>query len=306
MGSILKGVAVVLSLLLLFLLGGLSCAQIGIRQERPAMPDAAELLALSRESDRPIRLSWIKTATQSDPDSTIVHPVFVLEWSDGRTLLVDTGMSAEAAMAFGRPAELVLGSDPTVVGRSVDVALGSARGRLAGLVFTHLHTDHTQGIELLCSDGSPTLDVYMPPAQYERANYTTNMGLEPIESAPCARRVTIADEGLARFPGLGGVGGVRAAGHTPGSQMIVAWVGREDPRAYVFAGDVVFDYSQIAEDRPKPLVYRVLITPEADEQLGEVRRWLDALEKKHGFLVVPSHDLARIESLALPDFATPR
>lgn len=297
--SLIRAVTGIMLVFLLSLLAGFTYAHFSIRGERPMMPPVEAILALEHEADRPIRLRWINTASQRDPEGGIVHSAFVLEWEDGRSLLVDTGMSAEAAVEFGRPAELLLGSDPTVVGRPIDDALGGARERLAGLVFTHLHTDHTQGIELLCPPGASEFNVYMTLAQLERPNYTTRTGLEPVENASCANPVPLVDEGLARLTGFPGVRVIRAAGHTPGSQLIVFWVGEQDPMGYVLAGDVVFSFDQIAEDRPKPLIYRVMITPEADVQLGEVRRWLHTLSRDHGLVVVPSHDIGHIESLGL-------
>lgn len=290
-------------LLLLFALGNLLVAHVTIRQERPAMPDIADVLALAGEADRPVRLTYVNTSTQRDPDgSVLIHPVFVVEWSDGRTLLVDTGMDGEAALAFGVPAEWLLGSDPVVVHRTIDRALGDTRDRVAGLVFTHLHSDHTQGIGLLCDQSSKAIDVFMPPAQFDRPNYTTGMGLEPVEDAVCAKRLVIGDDGLARLPGFNGVGVVRAAGHTPGSQLIVLWVGEVNPRGYVLAGDVVFEFEQIERDTPKPLVYRLLITPEADGQLQIVRRYLRTLLREHGMTVIPSHDYAHLKATGLSEF----
>jgi glyoxylase-like metal-dependent hydrolase (beta-lactamase superfamily II) len=304
MRSLIKAVSGISAVFLLATLAGFTYAHLSIRGERPMLPEIEDVLALRHELDRPVRLSWIKTASQRDPTGAIVHSVFVLEWEDGRTLLIDTGMSAEAAVEFGQPAEWALGSDPTQVGRSIDEALASARDRVVGLVFTHLHTDHTQGIELLCPSGAGPVDVFMSRAQLERPNYTTRMGLEPVQKAPCAKLVPLADEGLTPLPDLPGVGVIRAAGHTPGSQLIVAWVGKGKPQGYVFAGDAVFAFDQIEEDRPKPLVYRVMITPEADMQLGEVRRWLRVIARDHDLVVVPSHDLAHIESLELEEFFT--
>jgi glyoxylase-like metal-dependent hydrolase (beta-lactamase superfamily II) len=99
------------------------------------------------------------------------------------------------------------------------------------------------------------------------------------------------------------VGVVRVAGHTPGSQVVVAFVGADPPRGYVFAGDVVFEMANLLADRPKPLAYRLFITPEAEAQIGPARRWLRDLETHHGLTVVPSHDLAHLEGLSLPRYA---
>jgi glyoxylase-like metal-dependent hydrolase (beta-lactamase superfamily II) len=210
-------------------------------------------------------------------------------------------MDAEAARQFGRPMELLLGAEPVEVGRSVSAALGPARDRVAGIVFTHLHVDHTEGIALLCAGGAPPLPVYMTPAQLERPNYTTRPGLAQVREAPCVGIETLPDAGIGMVLGLPGVGVIRVAGHTPGSQVVVAWVGKP-ARGYVLAGDVVFEMARIRDDQPKPLAYRLLITPESEEQLKRVRRWLRSLEVEESFTIIPSHDQANIEAVGIPEF----
>lgn len=303
---ILRIVLAAFALLVVGLGLALGWAHRGIRSENPALPDATEVLALAEPADRPILLSWIETARQCTPgaagEACIVHPVFVLQWADGRLLLVDAGMEADAARAFGAPMETLLGSDPTVPGRALAAALGSSRDRVAGLVFTHLHNDHTQGIAGLCPSGARTLPVFQTPGQSERGNYTISIGRSQLEAAPCAAPAALPDEGLGHLPGLPGVGVVRAAGHTPGSQMVVAWVGAERPRGYVLAGDVVFAKADIDENRPKELAYRLLVTPENEAQLFRVRAWLGNLESRHGFTAIPSHDRSHLLGLDLPRF----
>lgn len=300
--------AVLLVLLLLVVAAVLGWAHWKIRSENPPLPDFAALRAMADAADRPVRLRWIKTASQLTPgmddwddDLRIVHPVFVLEWADGRLLLVDAGMDAAAARRFGRPMELVLGAEPMEIGRSVSEALGAARRRVAGIVFTHLHVDHTEGISLLCEKGDPALSVYMTPAQLERPNHTTRPGLKQVRGASCVRVVTLPDAGIGLLPGFPGVGVIRVAGHTPGSQVVVAWVGKP-ARGYVLAGDVSFEMANIRDDEPKPLAYRLFITPESDEQLGKVRRWLRSLEMEQSFTIIPSHDQGNIEALEIPEF----
>lgn len=299
---LLRGVALALVLGVAALALALGCAHRGIRAENPPLPAIPAVLELATQPDRPVRLSWIETASQRDPSgAVIVHPVFVLEWRDGRILLVDAGMDAEAARAFGKPMEWLLGADPARPGRAVEVALAGARERVGGIVFTHLHQDHTQGLAGLCASSPRELRVFVTPAQVERANYTTAPGLAQLRGAGCAHEEPLADSGLAEVEGFGGVRVVRTAGHTPGSQVVVAWVGAE-PRGYVLAGDAVFEASAIAEDRPKPAAYRWLVTPENEAQLARVRAWLAQLGAAHGFVLLPSHDRAQLEASALPRF----
>lgn len=307
MFRLLAAVGVLLVVVLLVLAGTLAWAHRGIRRENPPLPDFAALRAMADAGNRPVRLRWINTASQLTPgvdDSgdaqRIVHPVFVLEWEDGRILLVDAGMSADAARQFGRPMELLMGAEPVEVGRSVSAALGAARSRVVGITFTHLHVDHTEGIASLCKNGAPPLSVFMTPAQLERPNHTTRPGLAQIREAPCGRIVTLPDTGIGMLP-LPGVGVVRVAGHTPGSQVVVVWVGNP-ARGYVLAGDVTFAMADIRDDRGKPLAYRLLITPESEEQLAKVRPWLRTLAVEHSFTIIPSHDQGNIEALGIPEF----
>ena len=88
-----------------------------------------------------------------------------------------------------------------------------------------------------------------------------------------------------------------AAGHTPGSQMLL--VALQEPgglRRIAFAGDAVNAVDGARLDVPKPLLYRLLIVPEDDARLGAVRRFLGHLEQA-GFAVVPSHDLLHLRTL---------
>jgi glyoxylase-like metal-dependent hydrolase (beta-lactamase superfamily II) len=103
------------------------------------------------------------------------------------------------------------------------------------------------------------------------------------------------------LPDLPGVGVIRVSGHTPGSQVVVAWVGNP-ARGTVLAGDAVFEMASILDDRPKPLVYRLLITPESEEQLAKVRGWLRSLAVDESFTIIPSHDQGNIEALGIPEF----
>lgn len=302
--------------LLLLAAGGLGAAHCGMRGLGGPLPrtlagldaeDAPQTVRVAETARQvmPRRLV-LDPARDPSPDAPyeMAHPAFLLRWADGRRLLVDTGMEPEAAVAFGRPLELV-GAEPTAPRGSAAAQLPEiAEGRL-GVLLTHLHTDHTGGLAALCAArGGAPIELFQTPAQASRRNYTTRPGAAAVAEAPCVRTTLLADEPLAPVPGFPGVGVIWAAGHTPGSQVVIAALrgAQGDVRRIAFTGDVANAVDGIRHDVPKPLLYRLLVVPEHEARLAEVRRFLRHLEET-GVLLAPAHDGLHLRSLGLP-FAT--
>ncbi len=280
-----------------------------IDRERAPLPDDATLdrFAIARESDLPVRLRWIDTASQPMPRSAVLdpdgdpspgepyvmsHPAFVLEWADGRMLLIDAGMQREAALDFGGPLEALGGAEPIVPHRSTAEVLGPTVDRVRGIVFTHLHTDHVEGVLGLCTPArTGTLQTFMTTAQAERSNHTTRPGIALLDQAKCVERVRLPETTLREVPGFPGVAVIDAGGHTPGSQIVLARVnGGDGERLYAFAGDTVNHLDGVRHDVAKPYLYRLLLVPESDERQTELRRFLAGLERSRGYVVLVSHD----------------
>ena len=287
----------------------LAPAHLEIRELDPDPPPVATLLALDDLVDRPVRLAWMETARQASfapPPRILSHSSFALEWSDGRLLLVDLGMSAEGAREFSAPFE-ALGASPVETFGSVGEQLGRAAERVAGVVLTHLHIDHVEGARSLCDarSGAP-LPVFQVRAQAERTNYTTRGAAELVDDVGCLNRTIVPEGNASAVPGFPGVALIHAAGHTPGSQMLAASLaGPDGPRRVLFTGDVVNDIDSARLGRPKPLIYRLLIVPEADGQLSRIRRFLAGLEREHGFTLAVAHDGDHLASLGLPGVSQP-
>ena len=181
-----------------------------IRSIRPPLPALADVVAPSDVdmSAWPIRIRYINTASQPMPRGLVLasskdptperayvlsHVSFALEWADGRLFLIDTGMPRDTAIAFGKPSE-VLGAEVTRAHGSVSEQIGREVRQLAGVAFTHLHTDHTSGLADLCSQlPGQQLMVFQAPLQFERVNYTTSPGREHLANASCAMRHRLRD-----------------------------------------------------------------------------------------------------------------
>lgn len=266
-------------------------AHLEMRSLDPPLPTAEDLGAIGApHRDGPVRIRFVNTSTQRTPEERDgAHPGFLLEWTDGRALLIDVGMERAAALEFGKPLEW-LGAAPPVAHGSVGEQLGPAAVAIRAVAFTHLHHDHTGGMAELCEAAGHELPVLQTPEQHDRLNFGTRLGLDALEAASCERRVRIGDgEGRSHhpLPGFPGVYAIPAAGHTPGSTIYAARVGAT---LWILSGDVTNSKPNLLRDVPKPLAYSLLIVPEHRERLGRLRRWLAGLDGAPDTVVLPSHD----------------
>jgi glyoxylase-like metal-dependent hydrolase (beta-lactamase superfamily II) len=322
----LKRIALALAGLVALLIVAAAVVLVGahraVRRETAPLPQHDAIAAVAGVGqivdDAPTRVSVINTASQPMPRASVLdagrdphgeqpyvmsHPSFVLKWKDGRMLLVDAGMTEAGARAFGTPLEWLGGADPLVPHRSAAAALGGAAGRVRAVVFTHLHTDHVGGISELCARVN-TLNVPMTTAQAERINYTTRPGLEELEEAACVRVERVSGGPLFPVSGFPGVFLIDAGGHTPGSQIVLAFTQDGDGRAhrYAFTGDIVNNIDGINYDVPKPLLYRLLVVPESEERQHELRLFLKRLRDEAGFELLVSHDQRAIEASGVSEW----
>ncbi|MEO8603420.1 MAG: MBL fold metallo-hydrolase [bacterium] len=302
--------------------GGLIWAHLSIRQERAPLPTFEAIRAAGAAGgDLPVQLSIVNTASQPMPRGGVLdagadphpqapyvmsHPSFVLQWADGRRLLVDVGMTPEQAVEFGKPIEM-LGGQPTVPHGAVAEQLGEATRQVQGVVFTHMHTDHVGGIGALCTALGRPLPAFMTEAQAQRPNYTTRPGLKALQEASCVQPVGLGNAPLKPVPGFPGVEVIDAGGHTPGSEIILATVqGVDGMHHYAFTGDTVNNLDGILADVPKPLLYRTLLVPEDGTRQGELRVFLKHLQDDLGYTLLVSHDQLALEASGVPAFERER
>jgi len=140
--------------------------------------------------------------------------------------------------------------------------LGGARSSVGGIIFTHIHSDHTGGILDLCAGRATPLPVFMTEAAATRSNYTTRPGLDYIAHSGCARIERVTGGPAFTVPGFPGVRVIAAGGHTPCRQIVVADVPDADgSRRYVFTGDIANHSDGIEANIPKPFLYSLLVVP---------------------------------------------
>lgn len=316
MRSVLLGIAAVLLAVLLLALLLLGRAHLQIRALHPALPQAAALLAPASDPDGPRGVYVIDTARQPMPRSAVLEPsldpnptapyvmthaAFVLVWPDGRLFLIDAGMDREAALAFGAPLERFAGAAPMEPLRSVADQLGPAAARVRGIAFTHLHPDHTEGLAGLCDAIDTTIPVFQTPGQHGAGNYTTRAGRAQLAAARCARPTLLPDEPLAAIPGFPGLFAIAAAGHTPGSQMLVARIRRGGAEElWIFTGDVVNQRDGVVHDVPKPWLYSLLVVPEDPAQLARLRHFLADLTRDPRVHLAIAHDASGLAASGAP------
>jgi glyoxylase-like metal-dependent hydrolase (beta-lactamase superfamily II) len=309
---VLLGLVALLGLLLAVAGAGVTWAHLAIRRERAPLPELDAVQGAAVNDAGPVRVAMINTASQPMPRSGVLdsgrdptpgepyvmsHAAFVLEWPDGRLLLVDAGMTRDAAIAFGGTVEMLGGAEPMQALASTAERLGAAANRVQGIVFTHLHTDHVDGIAALCARAGHPIRVFMTEAQDERPNYTTRPGRRMIEEAPCARVERLSGGPLLPLPGFPGVAVIAAGGHTPGSQIVLAaTTGADGARRYAFTGDIVNNIDGITHNIPKPFLYRSLVVPEDEERQQELRLFLRRVQQQAGFTLLVTHDQRQLES----------
>ncbi len=283
-------VALVIGGLLFFLAPG----HFQIRGIDPPLPAASELFETLAVDDGPVQVQFLNTASQALPDQTsMAYPGFVLTWNDGRRFMIDAGMERDAAIAFGKPLEWLLGAEAARPLGSVGEQMGSRSGEVGAVAFTHLHSDHTGGIRSLCAGRNSDLVLYQTPLQAEERNHTTDMGYALISEAGCARASVLGDAPLYRTAEYPGLVAVAAGGHTPGSTIFLAEVGGH---RWVFSGDITNSRSELENDIPKHFLYSLLIVPESPDRQAALRAWLRDLDRDPGTTVVVSHDLDALEA----------
>jgi glyoxylase-like metal-dependent hydrolase (beta-lactamase superfamily II) len=270
-------------------------AHIQVRSVTPELPCQDDLLAL-RGAQAPINVSYVLTSSQLLTRGQISHISVLVEWENGDLFVIDTGMSEEQAADF---ANLLKKMDSSAgeltINGTISSLLGSKIRDVVGVGFTHLHIDHTQGLENFCQARGQGAVVLQTPSQKTLHNFNTTEGATIIKDScleALAFSSSIGDQLLIseRFPGMAVF---QLGGHTPGSTL---WAVALGDKVLLFSGDTTNDKDSIEHNKAKPMFYSYLIVPENIKRTAELRIWLKELNQSSKFSVVVSHDLSNAQA----------
>ncbi|MEQ9520308.1 MAG: MBL fold metallo-hydrolase [Parvibaculum sp.] len=292
MGWIIKALAALVSLALIALAVYLIPPHVQVRGVEPTLPSADDLRALNDVPGGPIAIRYLVNATQPALGRNLSHTSIIVEWVDGNLFVIDAGMDEAQATEF---ADLIKtiggGGEATFVGTIAD-QLGDELPRVAGVGFTHLHIDHTQGLTTLCEARGPGAKLLQTDWQRDLHNFNTTEGAgivahsclepSPLSPSPLSGGTILTNDA---FPGLGLIG---LGGHTPGSTLFAVPV---KGHIWLFSGDTTNSMLNLQNNTGKGFIYSNLFVPENTDRTEALRLWLRELKDEADMDVVVSHDL---------------
>jgi glyoxylase-like metal-dependent hydrolase (beta-lactamase superfamily II) len=207
--------------------------------------------------------------------SVQARTVFQVKYDDG-TVMVDAGMDRQVHAFFGRGVD-----EPYDADAATHVQRAVAESRL--IVVTHEHGDHVAGVIGAAN-----------AAQLAAKTILTRTQLQVLTTMPQMPEIRLPPELAARFiaidydryyPLAPGMVLIKAAGHTPGSQMV--YVALDSGREYVLVGDATWHMDGVRQVQGKDAPWITEDVPAVLDQL----RWLNQLSMSEpNVAIVPSHD----------------
>lgn len=253
--------------------------------EIPTLDEIANLPV--DETEGPQRVTFATTAQQSSERGKIGHVGVLVTWHDDRQLLIDTGMDNEAAVEFGKLIETMMGADPVETFGPLEEQLEGGVDDIGGIVFTHLHSDHTQGVTALCNAMTVPARIFQTVDQAKEHNLHTKAGQTLVKEARCQREL-LEGETIMSVKGFPGVYVIAAGGHTPGSTIILVVTAEQ---TWIFSGDLTNDIASIRSNAGKGWLYSYFFVPENTALLEDWRLWLRAADEMDNISVLPAHDI---------------
>jgi glyoxylase-like metal-dependent hydrolase (beta-lactamase superfamily II) len=202
---------------------------------------------------------------------------------DGATVMVDAGMSRQIHSFFGRGAEEPY--DASAFAR-LERALDAARL----IVVTHEHGDHVAGVVTGPNAATLATRTLITRAQIHALATKPQMPALLLTEEQ-ARRYLVVDYDT-YLPVAPGVVLIKAAGHTPGSQMV--YVALASGREFLLIGDTAWHMDGVRTVSGKDAPWVTEDQPAVMAQLA----WLNSLSRTDpSVVIVASHDDEQLTEL---------
>jgi glyoxylase-like metal-dependent hydrolase (beta-lactamase superfamily II) len=235
---------------------------------------------------RPVRINFLKFAESRRTKNFSVKDAPTTPSVQARTafqvvfpdsyVMVDAGMDLQVHKFFGRGVE-----EPYDAAAAAQLERAVSGARL--IVVTHEHGDHVAGV----IRGASAADL-------ARKTILTRAQIDVLRTKPQMPEIQLSDEQAKRFltvdydqylPFAPGMVFIKAAGHTPGSQMV--YVSLESDREYLLIGDTTWHMDGVRLMKGKDAPW---VTEDQGAVLDQLR-WLNQLSRTDPRLVVvASHD----------------
>lgn len=242
-------------------------------------------LALSLPGPRPAEVRIAKIGSAGLPGAIMMagkswdtvsmdHVAFQLVRPDGSFILIDTTQSRE--MHEGTP-----GSEP--FDETAWDQIVRAAEEAEQIIITHEHPDHLGGAARHPRPEKIAGNLRLSDAQL--ANRDALDAIDFPKALEVEGNALSFEDMIAIAPG---VVVKKAAGHTPGSQMIYVLLGNDSQ--LLFVGDVIWNLDAMTELRYRPRLMTDWIIGENREQAIHQLRALRDLDDRGGVHIVVAHD----------------
>ena len=235
---------------------------------------------------RPLRINFLKFAESRRTKNFSVKDAPATPSIQARTafqviypdasVMVDAGMDPAVHKFFGRGVE-----EPYFPDAAKQVEQAVTRARL--VVVTHEHGDHVAGV--IHSTAAPQLAPKTILTRTQAQTLMTSPQMPEIRlTDDLARRFIVIDYDR-YYPLAPGMALIKAAGHTPGSQMV--YVALESGREYLLIGDATWHMDGVRLMKGKDAPW---VTEDQPAVLAQLT-WLNGLSRSApSLVVVASHD----------------
>jgi glyoxylase-like metal-dependent hydrolase (beta-lactamase superfamily II) len=219
----------------------------------------------------------------ASPSRTLsVYSVFQIQFRHG-SIMVDAGLDSASLRTLSK-------RRPFDARHYAEIQTALEKANL--IVVTHEHVDHVGTLVHSSIAGQVAPHTLLTRAQMETLLTKPRVAFTSLDSSRAGQYLVVDyDRALPIAPG---VVLIKAAGHTPGSQMV--YVKLVSGREIILSGDIAWLALGIQQQRQKPDSTSRFMS-EDRAAIGRELAWLKAVEAE-GITVVVSHDGTQLESLA--------